>query len=520
MNDRTRLLAVLWTDLEHTLNHLGTYGGLMSPSVYDTAQCLRYNPPSNPWPAVSWLIEQQRKDGGWSTPTAPRARYMPTLAAILALVSLHPKRKSTLAAIQGGLDFIRRRQWDDWATLGDDLPGGVELILPLLLNHARDVKLPIDLEPYAALVALGKQRSTYIQTQTLSHLAGTTAAHGWEGWGEQPDPAFVDGSKTVGHSPTASAVWLSKARSDPNLHDICGHVEAGLQAAWAATTTTIEGVFTTCWPITHFERTFALYPLLLAGFFNPSAASWIPLSTRAVIDRQITHLHAAITPKGLGFTDWFLADGDDTAVATAILAAYDHAVSPKTLMRFKSPHSNHFCAWQGELQSSPSVTAHALHALALLQHDEPLAGYQNYLLKQQLPSGLWAGEKWNISTIYTTSQIMIGLMQSGRVDVIPALCQSLVLFQHPNGAWGMDELSAEETSYAVLALLMAKQAHLLPEELYPTLTQAKDWMCTEYRPFDPNGVPLWLGKEAYRPLRVSRSFEIVGLIALLQEEGV
>src|SRR5690606_41668810 len=66
---------------------------ILSPSVYDTAQALRFCPPTQGAErTVAWLLEQQHNDGGWGNPAAPRTRDLPTLAAILAL---HRDRKST-----------------------------------------------------------------------------------------------------------------------------------------------------------------------------------------------------------------------------------------------------------------------------------------------------------------------------------------------------------------------------------------------------------------------------------------
>ena len=56
---------LLLTDLRHLIARLGTDGGLMSPSIYDTAQVLRLAPPVEPlWPTLEWLVAQQHPDGG------------------------------------------------------------------------------------------------------------------------------------------------------------------------------------------------------------------------------------------------------------------------------------------------------------------------------------------------------------------------------------------------------------------------------------------------------------------------
>lgn len=76
----------LIVNLHMLIANLGKGGGLISPSVYDTAQTLRFYPPASELkPALDWLIGQQRADGGWGDPSMPQTRDAPTLASILAL---------------------------------------------------------------------------------------------------------------------------------------------------------------------------------------------------------------------------------------------------------------------------------------------------------------------------------------------------------------------------------------------------------------------------------------------------
>jgi halimadienyl-diphosphate synthase len=81
-----RLRDIVLTDLRFQIAELGRDGGMMNSSVYDTAQVLRLAPQgdSQRWSALEWLLGQQRDDGGWGSPAAPRARDVPTLASVLA----------------------------------------------------------------------------------------------------------------------------------------------------------------------------------------------------------------------------------------------------------------------------------------------------------------------------------------------------------------------------------------------------------------------------------------------------
>lgn len=515
MNSSESILPALWTDALRLMENLGNDGGLMSGSIYDTAQVLRYFPPSNKRPAIDWLLEAQEDDGGWTTPEAPRARYMPTLATLLALHISEDARNSTLNAMNKGLQFLARNQDRDWTVLGNDLPGGVELILPRLVHEAREAGLPIQEAPYEGLERLGNHRRGLIRR--LGRLAGTTATHVWEGWAEGPDEHLVDGSDTVGHSPAASALWWSLAGSAPDLHRTREQVATGLRRAAAATTADVPGVICSCWPITHFERAFSLYPFLLAGCLSPVGLANCPVPFQSAVHAQLGMLRSAMTSDGLGFSDWFLPDGDDTAVAIAVLAGAGHPVNCAVMSKFKSESDEHFCAWIGEIQSSPTVTAHGIHALSLANGDWSLKKYCDYLLRSRLPNGLWLGEKWNVSPIYTTSQVAIALFAAGAIRDGLSICSSLAAIQQLDGGWGMHESTSEETAYAILALLIARRTKTPSNEFTTALDRARQWMCAHYNPSGRNGAPLWLGKETYRPMRISRAFELAALIAVLQE---
>src|SRR5690606_29242614 len=63
------------SNLRMVISNLREDGGLMSPSVYDTAQVIRFSPPrEGVEQTVEWLLMQQHDDGGWGDPAAPKTR--------------------------------------------------------------------------------------------------------------------------------------------------------------------------------------------------------------------------------------------------------------------------------------------------------------------------------------------------------------------------------------------------------------------------------------------------------------
>ncbi len=506
-------LAIIWADLEHVVRSLGRGGGLFSPSIYDTAQCFRFDPPTNPWPVVEWLASQQQPDGGWTEAQDPRMRCMPTLAALLALKSVAYSRRATQVAVDSGLAFLYRNQWCDWLGMGADLPYGFELILPRMLDDAHTLGLPIDSAPYAAIVATGERQRVRLQRNGAA--PDLAAWHVWEGWGEEPDPALVDAHGTVGGSPAASAFWLSRARAVPALAGLCEQVQASLEKGRAATSSTTEGVVCTRWPMIDHERVLGLYPMLLGGMLRAHHEYNLPPSLRVAVDQQLALVRDSVLGTRTDRLGKAHLDQDTKAVAITMLTAGSLPLPQQMLRHFEQSALTSMSAWPATAPRSLTAVAHTLHALVNLGADNCRQVYQKYLYQHQPLTGLWASEPPNISPHYATAQIMIALLESGAQAAIPAMCQALAMYQHSNGAWGVGDGCTEETAYAVLALLAAKRHRCLPNQFAPALLKAKRWMCDHYRPFEEHGLPLWRGKQLYRAIRIARMVELTALIGLL-----
>lgn len=497
--------SLLNSDLAGLVMALGRDGGLISASIYDTAQLLRFAPPADSFPALAWLAAQQREDGGWGDPAVPNGRDAATLAAILAL---HPHALSPRdhEAIVAGIEFLQR-QVELWSTPGEDIPLAAELVLPRLLAEAQAHRLPCDVSAYGALAALGTHRRSLIAR--LNPAPATPPTHSWEAWGDHSYTCPLDESGGVGHSPAATAAWLYLTRGAPDLDAERAAAQRYLQGAAQATSVGIDGVVPTVWPYGRNEQIVSLYTLLLADLLDEPAL-------QAGLNEQIGDLRRVLRPHGYGISDLFHCDGDLTAMAFAVLCHFGDQPSPTTIRSYIVPETvGESClTYPRELQRSRSATAHAAHALALLGQDAASLGL--YLLHRRDPDGRMTGEKWHTAWLYLTGHAMHTLLAC---DMSGAACEAIdgiLAHQHADGGWGIAGSTAEETAYAVLALLPLAQRELLPEAGQAALHRAGAWLVARYRPLVGDTTARWAAKELYRPRRIARVEEVAATLACVR----
>lgn len=494
-------VATVRGELGALIPQLASEGGMIGPSIYDTAQVLRLEPSmSGGRQVVDWLVGHQAEDGGWGDPATQRARDVPTLAATLA-IHAHAAHPTDRAVVARALKFLHRhaRIWQ--GRLPDALPVGVELLLPRLLHEATRAGLDVPVRPYRGVVALGRLKKGL---GTAVVRRGTPPAHSWEAFGTKADLRLLDRRGSVGNSPAATAAWLRQARASGTSEAYWHLATDYLKSAAAATRTGVPGVVPTVWPIERFEHSFGLYALLIGGLLDERALS-------GGIAQQIDALAAAMRPTGLGMSDDFTPDGDDTATALAVLDASGRPADLSLLERFT--HGNHFVGYHGELQPSVSVVAHAVHALALAGVSSG-AGYA-HMIQRQLPDGRWSDDKWHGSWIYTTSQVLVALAGTpSPQEPIDRATKALILHQHEDGGWGTGagESNTEETAYAVLALRSLTRHRKVDAAAHVSLGGGERWMRSAYRPFAADDKARWLGKENYRPNRIVRMFELAATL--------
>jgi hypothetical protein len=498
------IIDLLLTDLRSVLADLGKDGGFFSPSVYDTAQLLRLYPPvEGVDAALEWLLTQQQADGGWGDRALPLMRDVPTLAAVLTLHS-YQNFKGTRAALQAGLNFLQG-QADYWRELQlDNVPAAAELTIPYLLEEAAAVNLEVPQQHYTEIVKLGNQRRQRL-ARLNNRTGGNALACSWEVWGKEPYPSLIDGSGGVGHSPATTAAWLQAAAGRSDLMDTRVAAESYLARAAAATGLNIPGVVPTQWPLERFEQAFSLYSLLITGLLEHPAL-------QDLVQPHLHELASMLIPNGIGASAFFIPDGDDTAAAVSVLYGAGWKVDLAGLRQFEND-DGYFTTFPGELHPSISVTARAVHALAIA--GEKVAQPIELLLERQSPDGRWTGDKWHSSWLYVTLHVALALLQSGHYSLLKSTIKTLLAHQHTDGGWGTGYQSTTlETAYAVLTLQALKSHGLLDERGLEVQLRGYHWLVRNYSPFQWNEERQWIAKDLYGAYRIDRAFELSAMLAM------
>ncbi|MEM7032963.1 MAG: prenyltransferase/squalene oxidase repeat-containing protein [Chloroflexota bacterium] len=499
-----RLTDALLTEMSDLIANLGRDGGRMSPSIYDTAQVLRFSPPeTGVEPALDWLLSQQHSDGGWGNPVAPLTRDIPTLAAILALYTYsHLKPESE--AIEAGLRFLYK-QGNIWLeTLREDLPVGIELIIPKLLADAIAMQLNVPHEQYEALLPIADRKLKYIDKMGAD--AATSAIFSWEAWGKYPTTDVLDETGGVGHNPAATAYWLYLTEASEDLTEAREAAKNYLVQASQATGLNIPGIVPTAWPITRFEQSLSLHGLLMSGLLDHPVL-------KPEISNQLQDMAISLRADGLGFSDFFEADGDDTGAALATLKASGYDISAISLDRFKIGDS--YKTYPHELQGSSSATARGVQAMALFNQD--VVPVQKTLVDWRHQDGYWPGDKWNISWLYTTL-LSVSALTTGEIyfpDVIQSAADALQANQRSDGGWGINgQSTAIDTAYAILAISILRDFEDISSDI---LERGHQWFLHNWNSSDDQSNYRWLNKQVYSPYTVDRVFELSARYLLASE---
>lgn len=489
----------LIAELRTLIGSLGEQGGVISPSIYDTAQALRLYPPTEGVDrTLAWLLDCQQPDGGWGQATVPAERTVPTLAALLALKTY--RSAEAAEQIAAGVAFLES-QSALWQDLHIDLvPIAAEMIVPCLLDEAEQLGLVIDRKPYTLLYDMRRRKLERVAALPLQ--ANTAPTYSWEALGLPFSVDVLDPHTGVGHSPAATVAWLKQARHYQVDEALCAQAEAYLARAHAATQSDIPGLYPVVYPISGFELTYGLYALLLTDLLDHPAL-------RPAVQAKMQELEAVmIQENGINFGEGFEPDVDVSSVGAAVLRAAGYESRAQWVLRFA--RDDHFYTFVYELNPSVFSNAHAIHALTWLDVD--CEETEKFLLERQGRTGRWIPDKWHSSWRATMMEAVVALGPLGHPDALRRAAEALCADQLPDGYWdnaGQDAVL--ETVYSVLTLLLIhKYASLTPAQRQ-ALAQAQRWLLANYNGTQPLG-KLWVGKELYSPVRVDEMYALSTLV--------
>jgi halimadienyl-diphosphate synthase len=490
-------IRLLTPQTEAFLNDIGY--GKMSSSAYDTAWIAQMGAlaPNRSTKALEWLRANQLEDGSWGTGDFEYAhdRFICTLSSMIALARCGSngdhQRVEYAAATLG-----------KWAhRLRDDPSGetvGFELLIPTLADEA--VKLGILPNGFESVLSELAARRTLKLIALPNNMISrhVTVAHSAEMVGLDAQilldvENLQESNGCIGGSPAASAFFATH---------ICPADKPAL--AYLDSIAAADGSVTTVAPIEIFEIGWTLWNL--TRVYTPAELAPYVQSKLDILEEYW------VAKRGIG---WYrgasLYDGDDTAIVLEMLHLFGRPVDPATMLTYEG--DKYFRCYMIEANPSISVNIHVLGALRSVgfANDHPsILKILAFLKKNRIAGSYWY-DKWHTSPHYTTAHAVMSL--TGLEDHLAQRAANWILYsQNADGSWGNYLPTAEETAYAIHALVHGRRHGFdIPSE---PIQRAAAWLAEHAEPPYPN---LWIGKSLYCPVNIVRSAILSAL--LLAEQG-
>jgi halimadienyl-diphosphate synthase len=313
----------------------------------------------------------------------------------------------------------------------------------------------------------------------------TPLSHSLEAFTGYPDAGvFPNGS--LGCSPAATAAFLMQKGSRKNCED---YIFQFAKNEWS-----VPSIY----PFEIFEYAWALYSFLHADHFLHTGFLR-KLNVRPILDAMARHLEQF---KGASISDHFpVIDSDDTAMAYIVLRECGYPVSTAVLEQFEE--KKWFRCFEMERNPSLSANIHILEAVRRTpdypRRTEVIDKLLALLRSTIRPNGMWL-DKWHISSYYCTAHAVLAIADLDR-ELTGRGLEYIRSTQQPDGGWGIQGSSEEETAYALQALVSQNGSGAFNREIEAGLS---------YMRGGPRPPPeLWVDKGLYCPLDVVEAASLV-----------
>jgi len=468
--------------------------GKMSNTAYDTAWIARLSAQdaiiSNR--SLMWICEHQLPDGSWGAlrPFYYHDRVISTLAAMLALTH-RGRRSHDRVQIERGLQAL------EWITAGAtkglmaDPNGstcGFEMIVPTLVAEAEALGI-IKQQGDRILGRLARKRAAKLQAihgKVINReltIAFSAEMAGPDGQNTLDIDHLQEENGSVAHSPSATAYFAMSLRpGDP----------AAMQ--YLRSVVNEDGGAADVAPFDVFEPAWTLWNLALTG---PLEGELLRLC-----QPHLDFLEKAWRPNnGIGHAAGYTPrDGDDTGLVYDVLTRFGRQPDLSAVLHYEG--EKYFRCFAFEADPSISTQIHILGALrqAGLDNKHPTVQKVTHFLQEtQMAAGYWF-DKWHASPYYPTTHAIIICAGYAR-ELVRYAVSWLLSAQNPDGSWGFYHPTAEETAYALQALLIWERT----EGKVPRAQIQKGLAWLQAHGEETACTPLWIGKGLYCPEKVVQS---------------
>ncbi|MGI5200491.1 hypothetical protein ACQEU6_02645 [Spirillospora sp. CA-108201] len=297
------------------------------------------------------------------------------------------------------------------------------------------------------------------------------------------------GGGLVGGSPAATAAWLAgRPAAERDSNHTCSLEEVARRYG---------GPVPGSWPATEFEQGHVVAALARAGL-----GSAVPRELRERLWRWVSRSTAV---------------GCGPREACAARSAAVHALGelgarlPSRTVRLCATVTWARCG-PGEPVPSPVATAHTLeavgaHAAAVpgqrLRWTSAIIKITRWLCENQHPGGHWE-DPGHASPYYATSYVTMAMSRHGDRTGISAAARAgrwIRGTQRPDGSWGVWGGTAEETAYALQALLALPHDRSSAAGSAAALTRGAAAL-RRLAATETGRPPLWHGKDLYAPVAI------------------